>query len=200
MARALARAGFRTRNIGYATLRAPLALIVERLAVEIDRVSTEPDGAGGERARVGFVVHSLGGLVVRAYAQAHGTSRIARVVMLATPNGGSEVVDRLRRHRWLTSLLGPTASLLGTGRGDLPAMLGPLDFEAGVIAGNVSFNPVFSPMLPGENDGTVTVERTRAEGMRDFLVVPHSHTFLMNAPEVQRQAIAFLHNGRFERR
>ena len=48
-----------------------------------------------------------------------------------------------------------------------------MSFDLGVIAGNLSFNPFFSAMLGDANDGKVRVERTRVEGMKDFLVVPY---------------------------
>ncbi len=119
--------------------------------------------------------------------------------MLATPNGGSEVVYHLRQKRWLRPALEPVADLLGTSAADLPAMLGPVSFETGVIAGNVSINPLFSRMLPGQDDGTVSVESKKVAGMKDFIVLPRTHTFMMNADDVQRQTIAFLRDGSFER-
>ncbi len=192
MAHALEREGFRAHEFAYPSLRKSLAEIVERLNAELAGVC-----ANGEKAC--FVGHSLGGLVVRAYAQAYGIARIGRVVMLGTPNRGSEVVDHLRRQRWLRPALGPVAGLLGTSDGDLPAMLGPVGFETGVIAGNASINPWFSRMMPGPDDGMVAVERTKVAGMKDFIVVPRNHTFMMNAADVHRQTIAFLRNGRFEK-
>jgi len=119
--------------------------------------------------------------------------------MLATPNGGSEVVDRLRSYRWLRPALGPVAGLLGTTAGDLPAMLGPVAFEVGIIAGSASINPWFSNMIHGPDDGMVAVERTKVTGMADFIVLPRNHTFMMNAADVQRQTIGFLRDGRFEK-
>ena len=41
--------------------------------------------------------------------------------------------------------------------------------------------------------------RAAVPGMRDFLVVPHSHTFLMRAPAVIAQALHFLEHGTFLR-
>jgi len=53
--------------------------------------------------------------------------------------------------------------------------LGKVEFDLGVIAGNRSINPLLSLLLPGEDDGKVTVERTKIEGMNDFRIVPCSH-------------------------
>ena len=74
-----------------------------------------------------------------------------------------------------------------------------MTYELGVIAGNKSIDPLFSQWIPGPNDGKVAVERTRVEGMRDFLVLPHNHTFIMRQPDVMRQVVHFLRYGIFDR-
>jgi hypothetical protein len=118
--------------------------------------------------------------------------------MLAPPNHGSELADWLQGSRTLSALLGPTATQLGTGAGSLPNRLPPADFEVGVIAGNGSWNPLGSRLIPGEDDGTVSVESTRLDGMRDFLLLPVSHTRLLTSREAAAQALAFLRGGRFD--
>ncbi len=192
MQRALEDAGFAVENFGYPSRSASVEGLSKLLAERIDKCCTQR-----EHRRLGFVVHSLGGIVVRAYARAYGVDRIGRVVMLATPNAGSEVVDLLRGNLLFRYGFGPAATQLGTRSEDLPRSLGPVGFEVGVIAGRASINPIFSGLLPGEDDGTVAVESTRVEGMKDFIVVPHTHTFIMNSREVQSQAASFLRTGGF---
>ncbi|MCK4401536.1 hypothetical protein KAW08_04450, partial [bacterium] len=46
----------------------------------------------------------------------------------------------------------------------------------------------------------VSVDRAKIEGMTDFLVVRHTHSFIMNSPEVIKQVICFLEKGRFDKR
>ena len=50
---------------------------------------------------------------------------------------------------------------------------------------------------PETDDGKVSVERAQVEGMADFLVLPYSHPFIMNAAEVIDQTLHFLRGGRF---
>jgi hypothetical protein len=61
----------------------------------------------------------------------------------------------------------------------------------------VAINPVFGKVLAGKNDGAVTIESARLEGMRDFLVVPYSHTVMLWREEVVQQVITFLRDGQF---
>ena len=94
----------------------------------------------------------------------------------------------------------PAGRELGTGERGLPGKLGVANFEVGVIAGNRSLNPFYSLLIPGKDDGKVSIDHARLEGMADYLVVPHSHTFIMNSDHVIEQVRHFLAEGRFEAR
>jgi len=146
---------------------------------------------------VHFVTHSLGGILVRLYLEENSLDRLGRIVMLAPPNHGSEIVDNLRGIPGYSLINGPAGSQLGTGEDDIPAQLRPIDYDVGVIAGTKSVYPVLSQILPNPDDGIVSVESTRFDGMKDFLLVHRTHTFMMNAPEVLEQSISFLETGRF---
>lgn len=191
LANRLKRSGYAVINVDYPSRE----YRIEQLA---ELVATHLRGTAGRSAgRLHFVTHSLGGILVRYLHQRRLIENIGRVVMLSPPNKGSEVVDRLKRIPLFSSIMGPALLQLGTLPSGLPAALGPVAFELGVITGDRSFNPLFSAWLPGPDDGKVTRESAKVKGMRDFLLVPHSHGFIMQSSEVAEQVVFFLENGRF---
>jgi len=190
--RRLREAGFATINLGYPSTRLSIDRLANFVAHELRR--------RGDRGPFHFATHSMGGIVVRALAALPDAPAVGRVVMLAPPNAGSEIVDRLERVPFVRSALGAARRQLRTGAAGIPGRLGAPTFALGVIAGT---RPGFTPLqrlVPSPSDGTVSVASTRLEGMADFLEVARAHTFLMNDAEVIAQTIAFLSTGKFRPR
>ena len=188
----LARAGYEVINFSYPSRQ----FSIEQLSEErLHRVATGP--AAREAAKVHFVTHYMGGIVVRHYLKTHELENLGSVVMLAPPNQGSELADLLKRNaigRWI---LGPGGCELGTSETDLPKQLQAVHFDTGIIAGNVSLNPWFSRILSGEDDGKVSVESTRVLGMNEMRVVPYSHTWMAWRLKTIHQVLAYLQNQSF---
>ncbi len=148
--------------------------------------------------KIHFVTHSLGGILIRYFLEHNEVEDLGRVVMLSPPNQGSEAVDELSNMPGFDLFNGPAGDELGTDENSVPVSLGAADFEVGIITGNESVNLILSQLIPGEDDGKVSVANAKLEGMTDFLVVPHSHTFIMKSDAVIEQILCFLKNGSFD--
>ena len=186
--------GYQVHNLGYPSRSHDIETLTrEHLAPAVREIASR---AGS----IHFVTHSMGGILVRCLLRDTPVPQVGRVVMLSPPNRGSEVVDRLATlalFRWIN---GPAGVQLGTGADSIPNRLGAAAFPLGVITGDRSINVLLSLLIPGANDGKVSVERARLEGMADFLVLPHTHPLIMRSPAVHRQVLHFLEHGNFSRR
>ena len=191
--RHLKNQGFSTINLPYPSTTKTIEVIAE---THLARVVHSCEESGAEK--IHFVGHSLGGLIVRQYLQHHSVPESSRLVMLSPPNQGSELVDMLMQipiYRWIT---GPAGQELGRGPESVANRLKPVAIDIGVIAGNFSINLLASAFLDGPGDGMVSVKSTMLPEMRDFIVVPNTHTFIMRDPLVMRQVSHFLRFGRFD--
>lgn len=151
------------------------------------------------KRRVHFVGHSLGGLLIRGLLEARPLNNLGRVVLLGSPNHGSELADRLKAADldWANAVAGPTALSLGTAADSFPNRLKAPYYEVGVIAGDRSLNPIGSWLIPGPDDGMVSIASTRLAGMSDFLIAPADHIMMRYSDSIASAVIHFLRHGRF---
>lgn len=192
LAQRLASEGYAPVNLGYPSRDHPIEVLSE-LAI---KPALDACGPMGE---ISFVTHSLGGILVRQYLSEHPLEQLHRVVMLGPPNQGSEVVDSLGEMPGFHLINGDAGLQLGTGENSVPVQLGAADFDVGIIAGTFSINPLLSTLIPDVDDGKVSVERTKLEGMRDHIEMDVSHPFIMSDDAVIDQVIHYLRYGAFLR-
>ncbi|MCK6547503.1 lysophospholipase [Myxococcota bacterium] len=176
LARALQRAGFEPHRVGYASRTSTIAECAETLATRVRALDAID-------APIHFVGHSLGNILIRWILHHERPRHVGRIVMLAPPNQGSALADRLAP-TWVSKVLRPLPELT-TGDASVPKRLPPpgADVEFGVIA--------------GEWDGKVQIAETHLDGERDHVVVRSGHTFIMARPAVHALILRFLTTGAF---
>ncbi len=156
--------------------------------------------------RIHLVGHSLGNLVIRRYlAQTidpntggQGDPRLGRIVMLAPPNQGSELGERLIPLDFTKTLTGDAAHQLADDWETLAEQLATPKIEFGILSGGKSDGEGYNPLLEGDDDMVVEVATTKLPGARDFRIVPVLHSFIMDHEQVQRMTLQFLQHGYFE--
>jgi triacylglycerol lipase len=192
--------GYRVCSVNYPSRDYPIDTIVVRNVIPKIQKCFPHD-----TVPLHFVTHSMGGILVRALSIRADAPRIGRVVMIAPPNQGSEVVDNMQGSWFFGGLLdawgGEAGHELGTDSNSMPSRLnrlGPPAFTFGVIAANKSLDPLFSEWIAGRDDGKVAVENTKLIGMTDFIEIPASHTTVLWKTETIKQVRAFLRTENFE--
>lgn len=191
MTRALRRAGYEAASINYPSTRRTLDALVDGVELLLNRLQGVQ--------RISFVTHSLGGIVARAVLarDSEWRERISphRLVMIATPNQGAALVDRMRNWLPFQIAAGPVGQQLGFEAVlDVPRPTIPFGIVAGVRGDGHGFNP----WLPGEDDFTVSLESAQLDGAEDTLLVEAVHTVIMRKPRVVAATVRYLDTGYFE--
>ncbi|MFT5900798.1 MAG: triacylglycerol lipase [Glaciecola sp.] len=149
--------------------------------------------------KIHFVTHSMGGILVRYYLKNHPLESLGKVVMIGPPNQGTELAELFADSSWIDTNTGPAKLQLSAQQDSWVNQLGPVNFVVGIIAGNYNSNLLTAWLLPGEDDGVVSVESTKVQNMKDFMIVNEKHFKLRGNITVLHQAAYFLKHSSFYR-
>jgi len=187
---ALKKEGYQVVNWGYPSTKKHIEEHADDLAREVEKHR--------EAKKLHFVGFSMGSIVIRCHLANHEVPNLGRFVMIAPPNQGSIMADKLSDNFFFRWLYGTKSmAQLSVTNQEFFKDLGDPPGEFGIIAGGRGNEKGRTSMLPGDDDGTVCVKSTKLEGAKDFLLVNRRHTFLLFSSKVVKSIVSFLENGFF---
>ena len=181
----------RFRSAGYQTVNFPYNQTIDSL----DEISDQLIGFIGKKVKTTnyhLVGHSLGNVIIRNAFRKEYPAGLGKIVMLAPPNQPAHLAKLLKKnliYLWITGDSGKKLSEEAFYR-DLPVPT----VRFGIIAGDKGQSLTFSE----PNDGMVSIESTKLDGMADWLLLHHGHTFIMNCRDTFEQCRRFIERGSFK--
>lgn len=175
--KALKAEGYSTIRVGYPSTRYSIEKLSDQIFPLILKKTAD------KNKKIHFVTHSLGGLLLRYYLHDNTIENLGIVIMLAPPNRGSEIIDFYKENSIVSSLIGPAAMQMGTEKTDLPHLLGDAYFSPIIIAGTKSYSEYFSSILPGDDDGKISVFNCSINGMKELITLPYTHEQIVRRKE-----------------
>jgi len=147
-------------------------------------------------ARINWVGHSLGGLVILRMLEREPPLPAGRVVLLGVPYTDSHAGRSLAASRLGTHALGHSMH-------EWLAAKKPAGYpgrEIGVLAGTlaIGLGRLVARDLPSPNDGAVALAETELAGASDRIALPVTHTGMLLSHSVARQTGVFLQTGKFD--
>ncbi len=191
VARALRQAGYTVHLPGYPTTRYSIDELVQGYIAPV----LLPYCMAGQPVHV--VAHSLGAILLRVFLQQHSLPSGSKIVLLAPPNHGSEIVDAIGNWWLFKKIMGKAGQDLGTKAWHKPQQLHAIAGEIGILAGNFALDFWFWHLFTGPCDGKVTVFSTQLAEMQDFRILPFSHTFMLGRQKTCQEILHFLVHGCF---
>jgi pimeloyl-ACP methyl ester carboxylesterase len=186
--------GYRVINKTYPSVTMSIEECADYLARVIERGTEDIDGP----YELDFITHSMGGLVARCYLAKYDPPQARRLVMIATPNRGVTKAELVARLPLADRVLGPALMEMAQGPDYLCTLCGGAPtVEFAVIAGGKGDGQGYSVLIPGDDDGTVSVRSAYLPGASDFLLLDHIHNLICFYDDTITNAQSFLADGAF---
>jgi pimeloyl-ACP methyl ester carboxylesterase len=201
------KGGYMAVNVEYPSMQDDIASHARSLHRVIDHL----EGV----KQIDFVAHSMGNIVIRHYLgdlakEASGDpstdsaksaqktlAMFHRFVMIGPPNHGSSLAATLGNNSLFRNLAGQAGQDIGRDWPNEEKRLVTPPFEFGIIAGGMNNDLGFNPLIPGDNDFTLSVQTTQLAGAADFIIVPVLHHIQPKDANIQKYTLSFLQRGYF---
>ncbi|MCC2646219.1 MAG: alpha/beta fold hydrolase [Rickettsiaceae bacterium] len=150
--------------------------------------------------KIHFVGYSMGGVITKHFIETHQVPNLGNVVFIASPIKGSDISAKLSKNSFFRLIFGPAAADLSTESDFVKSLKEEIFYPLGIITASISHNPLTSLfLLPGPNDGTVTLASTRIKGIADHIIINANHNSIINLEETHKQVLSFLKNRSFKK-
>lgn len=190
LAKFIQNQGFSILNITYPSTKYSISELT-------DIINNRVKGKIKEHKTVSFVGFSMGGLVIRAYLNKYKISNLGKVVMVGTPNNGSEVADFFIGNPLYKKLYGPAGMQLTTNQKKLGYLLGKVNYECGIISGSFPLDFCYLIMRKKASDGKVSVDSTKLKNMKDHIVLNVTHWYMPYSKTIWKYIVSFLKYSQF---
>jgi pimeloyl-ACP methyl ester carboxylesterase len=197
LAKALRKQGKATCLVNYPSKSYPIEMLSDWLATAIKQM----DEKGFNKIHI--VTHSMGGILTRyaLHSDPNLAKKIDKIVMLAPPNHGSEVIDKLGGYSWFKAVQGPAALQLFNDEQGLAAIIPSINMVVNkstlIIAGTKSSDPWFNHLFVNKkgqsilHDGKVSVQSATLEDVK-IRLVKTGHTLIMNNKDARKIMMEYL--------
>ncbi|MFW6011423.1 MAG: esterase/lipase family protein [Desulfosalsimonas sp.] len=188
------------KEAGYRTVRVNLPLTFERVeeaaevfAKEVDSILEDLPGD----ETIAMAGHSTGGIIIRHFlSHSPDRFRVDHAVLIATPNNGSKLAEKMGE---FSDLLVETFATLDSLRPENISGLELYDsgeIPIGAIAGNKG-DLALGRLLEKENDGRVEVDSVYYPGLDDFIILSFNHNEIHHRKETAEIVSRFIETGSF---
>lgn len=186
----LEKENYEVLNLDYPSSKYDILSIAKLIHSQIKNFSSQT-------VKTHYVGYSMGGLIIRAYLHLYRPSNLGRVIMLGTPNQGSEIADFLKPFGIYKILYGPAGQQLITDQKNIKKIFGNINYELGIIAGSSPFYLLANKIIGKKSDGRVSIVNTKIEGMKEHIIIKSGHTMLASNKTAWRLTLSFLKTGNF---
>jgi len=193
------KGGLAVVNVGYPSTKGEIGDHARSLASVIRHLE------GVET--INFVAHSMGNIVIRHYlsdlkslpAPEQLEITYKRFVMIAPPNHGAVVADKLGDRKFVQMFGGEAVEQLAPSKGwrSLEKCLATPSFEFGIVVGGIGDDEGYLDAVPGDDDTLLSVATSKLAGAADFVQIRGIHQTLPRNEQVQQVTLRFLQTGAF---
>lgn len=118
--------------------------------------------------------------------------------MIAPPNHGSEKADYVFKYYLTRKIFGKKSFMeLQTSNKNFFNNMGTPPCETGIILGGKGNSKGYSRIVPGDDDGAVSLESSMLDGITDIVQLNYTHTVLIFRQETVDNVLSFLSTGKF---